>query len=130
MKGSNSATMPPKLSVKSQHSGEQKVSMPSKDSGVANSALSAAGMSSRVSRRVDLSPEHLQPLPDDIEVIPASNVFHLKLKVNEASHWHIVFEAAQTRWQCLLDQPARLREMHGRSGLAQCLLREGRLEPS
>ncbi|BDA47321.1 hypothetical protein COCOBI_10-1670 [Coccomyxa sp. Obi] len=44
--------------------------MPSKDSGVATTALSAAGMSSRVSRRVDVSPEHLQPLPDDVEVGP------------------------------------------------------------
>ncbi|CAL8472225.1 g11767 [Coccomyxa elongata] len=43
--------------------------MPLKDSGVANTALSAAGMSWRVSRRVDVGPEHLQPL-DDVEVGP------------------------------------------------------------
>lgn len=74
MKGSNSATMPPKLSMKSQPLGEQRIPMPLKDSGVANTALSAAGMSSRVSRRVDVSPEHLQPLPDDVEVAPAKKV--------------------------------------------------------
>lgn len=51
-------------------------------SGVTNSALSAAGMSSRVSRRVDVSPEHLQTLPDDLEVSVLSRngpVFSRKL---------------------------------------------------
>ncbi len=77
MKGSIPSSMPPKVSMRSQQSGDQKIPMPSKDSGAANTALSAAGMSSRVSRRVDVSPEHLQPLPDDVEVSPASNSFIL-----------------------------------------------------
>ena len=75
MKGTRSATMPPKLSMRSQQSGDQKGYMPLKDSGVANTALSSAGMSSRVSRRVDVSPEHLQPLPDDVEVLHARHIF-------------------------------------------------------
>ena len=61
-------TMNTKISLKAQSPGEKTPYMAPTHSGVANAALSAAGMSSRVSRRVDVSPEHLQPLPDDLEV--------------------------------------------------------------
>lgn len=61
-------SMNSKVSLKAQSSGEKVPYMAPAHSGVANTALSAAGMSSRVSRRVDVSPEHLQTLPDDLEV--------------------------------------------------------------
>ncbi len=93
------ATMNPKVSIKAQ-SPEKVPYMAPSHSGVAAGALSAAGMSSRVSRRVDVSPEHLQPLPDDVEV---------RLEMTEPAYSRDWFQ--HFRLLLLLARPTRLPEI-------------------
>ena len=80
--------MSSKVSIKAQ-SPDEKPYMAPAHSGVASAGLSASGMSSRVSRGVDVKPELLQPLPDDLEVrfkmLNAGDIKRIRLALRVAN---------------------------------------------
>lgn len=79
MAGTTLATVPSKVLSTSEPPGEPKLPLVSKDSEVATNAMSAVDKSSQANGKVDVSLEDPQPLPNDVEVIPAGKALSLKV---------------------------------------------------